>query len=616
MMLSCIQKLSAVVLLAGMLVCAAGAETWQQNTPFYQGYEGYHTFRIPSLIAAADGTVLAFAEGRKNSSSDTGDIDLVLRRSLDHGQSWQPMQIIWNDGQNTCGNPTPVVDRSNGRVWLFMTHNLGQDSQSEISAGTSDGVRTIWSCFSDDHGLTWSAPVNRFSEVQSPATRWDATGPGNGIQIEHGSHVGRLVIPAHNRNIQSDDHGQSWVESAYLPERTGEGAVVEIHDGVLFRNDRATGSRASVNCRIISTSYGQGSSWTAMEAHPELVCPICQGSTVSHVNEQGQRRILFSNPAATTRVKMTVKVSHNNAVNWPVAKLIYKNNAAYSSLACLADGTVGLLYENGDGWPYHRISYARFSMDWLYDATVFFWDFEAYQPGQTIPAGAGVVQDARGYALHGTANKSMAVADGSPMYLGGSAVHFDGSGQRLRISDAASKDILDFDADESFLIRIVFRTEAHDSEDAGASGALAAKDVGTGQPSWWLRIQGGKLLFFADDGKASSSVTSSIKINDGDWHEVLAVRNASLRKLQLYVDGHLCGQNQDKTTGSLANGNDVVVGSFNAGTRSFFGDIDRVQVVRGVLPDVVLLHQGDLNGDFRVDMDDLVILLSNWIVLY
>lgn len=612
---SFIKMLSTAVLLAGVLVCAAGAETWQQNTPFYQGCEGYHTFRIPSLITAADGTVLAFAEGRKNSSSDTGDIDLVLRRSLDDGRTWQPMQMVWNDGQNTCGNPTPVVDRSSGRIWLFMTHNLGQDSQSEISAGTSDGVRTIWSCFSDDQGLTWSTPVNRFSEVQSPATRWDATGPGNGIQIEYGSHAGRLVIPAHNRNIQSDDHGQSWVESACLPERTGEGAVVELHDGVLFRNDRATGSRTSVNRRIISTSYGQGSSWTAMEAHPELVCPICQASTVSYVTRQGQRWILFSNPAATTRVKMTVKVSHNNAVSWPVAKLIYKNNAAYSSLACLADGTVGLLYENGDGWPYHRISYARFSMDWLHDATVFFWDFEACQPGQIIPEGT-TVQDTRGYALHGTANKALTVVHGSPMYLGGSAVHFDGSGQNLRISDSVSSDILDFDADESFLIRVVCRTQAHGSEDAGASGALAAKDVGTAKPSWWLRVQGGKLLFFVDDGKTSSSVTSSTQVNDGDWHEVLAVRNASLRQLQLYVDGHLCGQHQDKTIGSFANASDVVVGSFNAGTRSFIGDIDRVQIVRGLLSDVVLLQQGDLDGDFKVDARDLIILLSNWIVLH
>jgi hypothetical protein len=32
--------------------------------------------------------VLAFCEGRKNSRSDTGDIDLLVKRSTDQGKTW------------------------------------------------------------------------------------------------------------------------------------------------------------------------------------------------------------------------------------------------------------------------------------------------------------------------------------------------------------------------------------------------------------------------------------------------------------------------------------------------------------------------------------------------
>src|SRR5215471_17068092 len=86
---------------------------------FTSGTMGYHTYRIPSIIATLKGTLLAFCEGRKNSSSDTGDIDMLQKRSTDGGRTWSEQQVIWDDGPNTCGNTCPVVDRLNGTVWLL-----------------------------------------------------------------------------------------------------------------------------------------------------------------------------------------------------------------------------------------------------------------------------------------------------------------------------------------------------------------------------------------------------------------------------------------------------------------------------------------------------------------
>ena len=48
---------------------------------FNSGVDGYHTYRIPSLLLSPGGALLAFCEGRRNSSDDHGDIDLVLKRS-------------------------------------------------------------------------------------------------------------------------------------------------------------------------------------------------------------------------------------------------------------------------------------------------------------------------------------------------------------------------------------------------------------------------------------------------------------------------------------------------------------------------------------------------------
>lgn len=107
----------AVAAAVGLSLVTAGAR--QAPAPalslidvYQAGAGGYHTFRIPSLIAAGDGTLLAFAEGRKAGAGDAGDIDLVLKRSRDGGRTWSALQVIGDNGPNTFGNPCPVLDRA------------------------------------------------------------------------------------------------------------------------------------------------------------------------------------------------------------------------------------------------------------------------------------------------------------------------------------------------------------------------------------------------------------------------------------------------------------------------------------------------------------------------
>src|SRR5215471_3322921 len=75
---------------------------------FTAGENGYHTYRIPALVATPRGTLLAFCEGRKAGRGDAGEIDLLLRRSTDGGKTWGRVQVVWDDGPNTCGNPCPL----------------------------------------------------------------------------------------------------------------------------------------------------------------------------------------------------------------------------------------------------------------------------------------------------------------------------------------------------------------------------------------------------------------------------------------------------------------------------------------------------------------------------
>jgi len=58
-------------------------------------------------------------------------------------------------------------------------------------------------------------------------------------------------------------------------------------------------------------------------------------------------------------------VSKDGGRTWPIARVVHAKAAAYSSLGILPDGSIVLLYENGEEDAYERITCARFSLEWL-----------------------------------------------------------------------------------------------------------------------------------------------------------------------------------------------------------------------------------------------------------
>lgn len=343
---------------------------------FVSGTEGYHTFRIPAIVTTTKGTVLAFCEGRRSGGGDSGDIDILLKRSTDNGRTWSDLQVVADHETNTIGNPCPVVDCTNGRIWLPLTWNLGTDHERQIMTGTSKDVRRVYITYSDDDGATW-APINEISETtRQPHWRWYATGPGTGIQLTRGPHKGRLVIPANHSDhadpnahpyrshvLVSDDHGETWGIGGALDQKTNESTVVELADGRVLDNMRSYHGK---NRRAIATSDDGGKTWSEVTLDEALIEPVCQANLLRYTfpDDNEKSRILFSNPANTGRVMMTVRVSYDEGQTWPVAKLIYAGSAAYSCMTVLPDKSIGLFYER-DG--YKKISFARFDLEWLTD---------------------------------------------------------------------------------------------------------------------------------------------------------------------------------------------------------------------------------------------------------
>jgi len=340
-------------------VCPHIAAEVSEQVVFERQTDGYNNIRIPTICRTKQGTLLAFAEGR--TGGDTGKIHTILRRSEDGGRTWSKIQIVWSDANNTCGNPTPIVDRETGVVWLFNTWNLGSDHEHHIMTGHSKFPRRVYLCKSTDDGKTWSKPVE-MPHLRKQGWCWYATGPCNGIQITRGPHRGRLICPANHSDevtpqrssktyrshiIYSDDHGQTWQLGAVHEPLTNESTVVELADGSLMQNMRSYHGKHN---RAVAISEDSGLTFAELYLDDALQSPVCQASLLRFSwLEDGKSRILFSSPAGRGREKMTIRVSYDEGKTWPVSKEIYSGGSAYSNLVKLSNETVGLLYEK-DGY--------------------------------------------------------------------------------------------------------------------------------------------------------------------------------------------------------------------------------------------------------------------------
>jgi sialidase-1 len=363
-----------IAVAVGLLVTigAAPAVTAEpeQIDVYLSGRDGYHTYRIPSVIVSTRGSLLAFCEGRKTSSSDTGKIDLLLKRSSDGGKTFARQQIVWDDQQDTCGNPCPVVDRQSGTIFLLLTHNLGSDTEAQIIAGTSKAGRTVWATHSSDDGLTWSSAKEITAGVKKPDWTWYATGPGAGIQLTSGrmlvpcDHCGPKVLSSHV--IYSDDRGRTWQLGGSAGPLTNECEVLQRADGALLLNMR--NYDRTHRARAVASSQDGGLSWSKPSYDEALIEPVCQASLrrYSLAKDGGRDRLLFSNPARTDRREnMTLRMSYDEGRTWPLDRVLWPGPAAYSCLAVLGDGTILCLYERGEKHPYEKITLARVSLDWL-----------------------------------------------------------------------------------------------------------------------------------------------------------------------------------------------------------------------------------------------------------
>ncbi|MBK8978590.1 MAG: exo-alpha-sialidase [Planctomycetes bacterium] len=541
--------------LALACLCQPGrldAQSVSRQQLFVSGTQGYHTFRIPALVRAADGALLAFCEGRVVSGRDDGDIDIVMRRSTDDGRTWSALAVVQQEGTETIGNPAPVLDSSTGRLWLLFCRNNDR----------------VFETHSDDHGATWSSRRELTASVKLPGWGWYATGPVHGIQLTRGTHTGRLVVPCDHRDpdwrshvVYSDDHGATWAIGGIVQGTSvmgpNECTAVELTDGRVALNMRD--QRGAVRRRIVAYSADGGASFGAPGHDPALIDPVVQAAWLRlEATDRGDARdwIVFSNPASEIdRVNLTIRSSFDETGTWSTARTLWGGPSAYSDLAVAADGTVCCLFEGGVAARYEYIELARFDRAWLAGGLPS--ALAAHAPivgaaggslgGATGGLGfAGSWRETPGARLAGHWPFELDVRDASglgrdgtrvgatfdtdvPAALGtGTSLRFDGQGAHVDLSAHVGA----FAGLAGLTIAAFFKTAG-----TGAHAILAASDSGDPSSELRLFVEGGRLRYDArGDAPSDGQVVSPASVDDDRWHHA-AVTVDHHGYARLYVDG-------------------------------------------------------------------------------
>ena len=338
---------------------------------FQKKEDGYKNYRIPSMVCTRSGVLLAFAEGRA-SLLDHAENDIVLKRSTDNGLTWSNLILVDEDGKNALNNPLAVV-RKDGRV-LLMYQRYAENYGEKHAMPGLDGERICRTLitFSDDEGLTWSAPRDITSEVKRAEATSVASGPGIGIELQQGKHAGRLVMPFNQGPygkwfvyaVYSDDGGETWQKGELAPLKrkvkgwANEVQMVELSDGRLMLNAR---SEQGTKKRKVAFSDDGGQTYGDVYDEKALLEPECQGSLIRY----NDSTILFCNPRhRSRRLRGTVYASQDDGATWPHRSTIYRGGFAYSCMTVLPNGEIGVLFEK-DG--YESISFMKVTLEELLD---------------------------------------------------------------------------------------------------------------------------------------------------------------------------------------------------------------------------------------------------------
>lgn len=204
---------------------------------------------------------------------------------------------------------------------------------------------------STDNGATWSEPIMLNSQVKNNSEIFYGVGPGRGLVTKLDSGTERIIFPCYTHDkygvektsvIYSDD-GINWKRSGSMTSQSSEATLVEA-GGRIYMFTRGGGYYVSEN---------HGETWSEKKDVTTSYNLGCQINAITYSKEiDGHQAILLSAPSSTSSrangMIFVGLIQEDGSIQWKYTYAVNNGTYQYSCMTELKDGSIALLYENGN----------------------------------------------------------------------------------------------------------------------------------------------------------------------------------------------------------------------------------------------------------------------------
>lgn len=362
--------------LSALLAGLVGSTGAMAQTVLFKSDTLTNCYRIPALLQAKDGSLLAISDFRPcRTDVGGGEIDIVAKRSADGGKTWSDETTIVKGGGNNVpfdvahGDAAVVSDSktgemlmlcASGNVW-YWTSTL--DNPNRVGRYYSkDGIHWQGSeITSDIYGLMNGA-VHKlfFSSGRICQSSRIKAGKYHRIYSALCTNIGNVVL-------YSDDFGHSWLPLGGVEARPtldgDEAKLVELPNGnVLLCSRSQKGNGRIFNIYSYSDTRNAKGTWgePVYIDNEKYKSAKCNGEVLlvtarRKANGKKTHVLLYSVPMSDKRENVGIYYKELASpadytspacfqTGWKTFR-ISGTDSAYSTMEQLADGSIAVFYE-------------------------------------------------------------------------------------------------------------------------------------------------------------------------------------------------------------------------------------------------------------------------------
>lgn len=329
------------------------------------------------FITLADGRVMFIYTHFTGGAGDHAAAHLATRTSEDGGKTWtdKDVVVVPNEGEWNVMSVS-LLRLADGRIALFyLRKNSTKDCRPVMRLST-------------DEAKTWSEPTRIIPDSERD---YYVLNNDRVIQMKHGPHKGRLVVPVAQHSFVdnklppgkvttyfSDDNGKTWRRSETTLTSGADGkrinlqepGVVELKDGQLL-----IFIRTPEGSQHLGNSSDGGKTWT--DPRPsELRSPLSPAS-IERIPSTGDLLLAWNDhrdiplELKGKRTPYAVAISRDDGKTWVSAKTLEDHPDGWYCYTAIhfVDDHVLLGHSAGNrsrGGGLSTIQITRFAVDWLY----------------------------------------------------------------------------------------------------------------------------------------------------------------------------------------------------------------------------------------------------------